>query len=301
MAIRDRPDLLPATQFNLRSTTQALQYLLNIVYEAWSDMYDDIVTILCTDIGGAYDNIKRAELLNTLVKKGMPPWVVDFIRSFLSNRRATLNMPGHVSDLFHLNVGIPQGSPLSPILFLLFASPLLDHAPQGTCVIPSGSRGRRAVKLRAFAFVDDNYLIAVSDSRERNCEALGYLHREIEKTAEPLGIVFGPHKYHVMHFKKPYSQQQQQQQDSPHIPQIPGFNEKPQDELKILGIIVDRQLKWQAHLNTIQTKVKQRLGYLSRFSGLTWGPTLQTMRQLYLTKIRPVFTYVWRAWFIRRR
>lgn len=59
-----------------------------------------IVTIMCLDMGGAYDNVFRQKLLEMLVEKGMPRWVVDFIKSFLSNRRAHFEMPGLVSEPF---------------------------------------------------------------------------------------------------------------------------------------------------------------------------------------------------------
>ncbi|KPM46545.1 hypothetical protein AK830_g65 [Neonectria ditissima] len=295
-ALQSEPHLLPATQFGCRSTTQAIQYLLEIVYSSWSDNIFNCVTILCTDMSNAYNILIRSMLLQSLSDKRMPPWIVDFILSFLSHRSGSFHLPGITSDTFELNTGIPQGSPLSPILFLIFAAPLLEKAPIGKRMVKLGET-MYPCKLYSFAFVDDTYFIAVSKSYSVNCKALEALHRDVERIAEPLGIEFGTAKYHVMHFKRPMSRGKA----STEIPHIPGFVEAPQQEVKILGVIVDSQLKWNEHLNTIKTKVEQRLIHLSRISGSTWGPTLHTMRQLYLTKIRPVFTYACGAWFIKRR
>ncbi|KAM5349199.1 hypothetical protein ACJ41O_009022 [Fusarium nematophilum] len=293
-ALKEKLRLLPATQFGGRSTTEALQYLLNIVYTAWS--LDKLVTILCGDLSGAYNNVDRDKLLKILVDKGMPAWVIDFIRSFLSDRRASFRFPGLVSESKPLKTGIPQGSPLSPILFLLFASPLLESpALRKTSVTVNGTK--RPVHAHVFSFVDDTYFIAVSDSFETNCKALEELHDQVQSAAKPLGIIFGPKKYDVMHFKRPRTKEQ----DCSIIPNIPGFEKKPKDVLRILGIQVDCRLTWTPHLNTICAKVKQRMGYLKRLSGSTWGPSLQRMRQFYLTKIRPVLIYACGAWFVRSR
>ncbi|KXH42383.1 hypothetical protein CSAL01_04875 [Colletotrichum salicis] len=71
-----------------------------------------------SDISGAYDHVDRQAFLRILVKFGVPDWLVKWIASFLSFRRSKLRAPGHTSDWFYVNIGIPQGSPLSPILFI---------------------------------------------------------------------------------------------------------------------------------------------------------------------------------------
>lgn len=68
-ALKDR---FVSTQFGGRSTTEALQFMLAIVYVAWSDSRPRVVTLLALDISGAYDNVDRAELLKRLVDESMP-------------------------------------------------------------------------------------------------------------------------------------------------------------------------------------------------------------------------------------
>ncbi|KAJ3542437.1 hypothetical protein NM208_g4093 [Fusarium decemcellulare] len=279
--------LLPETQFGGRCTSKALQYLFNIVYDAW--VRGEVVTLLGLDMKGAYDNVVQFKLLQTLVRKGIPEWIVDYIHSFLIDRTTTLEMPGLVSDAFDLFMGIPQGSPLSPILFNLFTCPLLEKPKRD--LYPG-------VTLYTFAFVDDTYVIAVSSSYQENCNAIEAFHAEILSAAEPLGILFGPEKYHVMHFKAPWKRLKGEKLDL--LPNIPGLKRKgePCEEMKVLGVIVDYKLGWQKHVDFIRTKVRKRMNYLRRISGPTWGPSLSTMRMLYLTKIRPVITYACAAWFI---
>ncbi|KAL6362501.1 hypothetical protein LRP88_03784 [Fusarium phalaenopsidis] len=158
-ALKDR---FVSTQFGGRSTTEALQFMLVIVYGAWSESSPRAVTLLALDISGAYDDVDRAELLKRLVDESMPDWIIAFNRSFLSNRRVRFHMTGYKSDSIGLQTGIPQGSPLSLILFPIFASPLMGVFLREK----KDSKGRLGdVKAYTFSFVDDTYLIAVQKLR----------------------------------------------------------------------------------------------------------------------------------------
>ncbi|KAF5648576.1 hypothetical protein F52700_892 [Fusarium sp. NRRL 52700] len=292
-ALKSNPHLLPARQFGWRTTSEALEYMLDKVYSAWAE--GKVVTIMGLDISGAYDNVWRQALIQTLADKGFPRWIVNMIQSFLSDRTASFHLPGIISDPFDLNTGVPQGSPLSPILFLFFAAPLLQRAKTYTYGVEVNGK-RSTVSLSAFAFVDDIYLMAISDSYEANCKGLEMLHESVMATADELDLRFGADKYKIMHFKK----RQSKKGHNDVIPNIPDFHKKPVDEMKILGVIVSNDLTWGEHISMVIGKAKQRMGYLSFISGPHWGPNLKTMRLFFISKIRPVFTYACGAWFIRR-
>ncbi|SCO19358.1 uncharacterized protein FFE2_14271 [Fusarium fujikuroi] len=294
-ALKANPHLLPAGQFGWRTTSEALEYMLDKIYSAWA--MGKVVTIMGLDISGAYDNVWRQALIQTLADKGFPRWIVNMIQSFLSDRTACFNLPGIVSLPFDLNTGVPQGSPLSPILFLFFASPLLQRAKTFKNYPVEADGKRSKVDLFAFAFVDDIYLMAISDNYAANCKGLEMLHEGLMDTAnELLDLRFGAHKYSIMHFKKPQSKKGHNDV----IPSIPGFCKKPEPNMRILGVIVSSDLTWGDHISMVISKVKQRMGYLSFISGPHWGPNLKTMRLFFISKIRPVFTYACGAWFITR-
>lgn len=139
--------LVPDTQFGGlpgRSTTIALRLLISLVYAAWTTGFR--ATLLSLDIKGAFPRVDREVLLRNLDERGIPGWLVRYIHSFLSNRRSSVHLPGCEPREFFLNTGLPQGSPLSPILFLLFSAPLFDRvkAERNSCV---------------FAFIDDIYIL----------------------------------------------------------------------------------------------------------------------------------------------
>ncbi|KAF4999739.1 hypothetical protein FDECE_11418 [Fusarium decemcellulare] len=296
-------NLLPDTQFGLpgKCTTTALQFLLDPVYQAWTGKKVPIrrvkkrwkkwvlkkmkATLVGLDIKGAFDHVDRTELLKALIEKGVPDWLVLFTWSFLSSRSTILRMPGSTSDPFWVDIGIPQGSPMSPILFLFFAAPILESIREDMF---------EGATIYAFAYIDDTYLLAVSDDYSTNCEALEVAHEAIMSWATRVGITFSPEKYNVMHFKKPWSREP----DCTLMPNIPGMSGKVKDSMVILGVEVDRQLRWYAHFEKIKAKVERELRYLGRTSGSIWGPCLKTMKRLYVTKIRPIITYACGAWFM---
>ncbi|KAF4985787.1 hypothetical protein FGRMN_11101 [Fusarium graminum] len=295
-ALRANSRLFPAYQFGRRTTAEAFQYLLETIYGGW--FKGKYITILGLDISGAYDSVLRALLLQELDDKGFPPWVTEFIRSFLSHRTDIFRLPGLTSSSFKLNTGVPQGSPLSPSLFIIFAARLLQHAKtyKKYNVSIDGEAKPHSVDLCAFSFVDAVYLIAVGDSYEANCRGLEMLHESVQVSARDLDIEFGPAKYHLMHFSKPSTKGHNNV-----VPNIPGFTKVPEVELTILGVKVTCDLSWKAHIDYLVAKVKRRMSYLSFISGATWGPPLVAMRRFYVTKIRSVTTYACGVWFVARR
>ncbi|PTD06372.1 RNA-directed DNA polymerase from mobile element jockey [Fusarium culmorum] len=220
-AIRKGPDMLPPTQFGGKSTTEALLYMINVIHDAWFSTRDKVVTILSLDMSGAFDNVLRQKVLEEMARIGLPAWIVETVASFLSNRDAKMRMPGIVSDEFELNTGIPQGSPLSPILFLIFAAPLLNDLGShlGMQKICTNEGKDSWVDLYAFAFVDDIYFIAVSHSYLVNCEGITLLHTKLIDIAQRLCATFGAPKYHIMHMQSPYERKRHNNE----MPNIPGL------------------------------------------------------------------------------
>ena len=67
-------------------------------------------------------------MIHTLETQGFHPLLINVIRSFLSDRKTFLSFNGFDSHNFHLSHGLPQGSPLSPLLNLLYINSLLAIA-----------------------------------------------------------------------------------------------------------------------------------------------------------------------------
>lgn len=283
--------LLPLMQFGGlvgRSTTMALQALTNFVYTGWASSNKRKVSLLGLDISGAFPRVNRRKLLRTLVRKGLPGYIIKFVWSFLCDRQTVLELPGHHPVDFYENSGLPQGSCLSPILFLFFAAPLVDNQQVSSLSGPS---------TMTFAFVDDTYIMARSNSWEKNCEKIAQVHDLLNSWAEENGISFALEKYGLLHFLPPSTK-------SGSVKCVPNIDKLPPAEklfekgyLDILGVRVDNRLSWKYHVDLILDKVAKQRRYLKCISGSTWGLSLFRMRQLYVCKILPIITYGCAAWF----
>ncbi|KAF5568012.1 hypothetical protein FNAPI_416 [Fusarium napiforme] len=238
-------------------------------------LFKHSITVMIPKGGGAYDRVDREKLLEILIDFGIPEW---------SDLEAILNQHWHSTGQSSIPGFVP----------ILHCTP----APHGvgTCLGSEAPSWLKSVQFYCFAFVDYTYIMAVSSSYRTNCRALEFAHEEILKWARPMGVTFSTRKYHLMHFKPPWSRDP----DCRLTVNIEGFDTKnePVDELKILGVIVDRRLRWTAHIAEIEAKVERQLAILTRFSGSVWGTPLLGLVTLYATKIRSTITYACPAWFI---
>ena len=81
------------------------------------------------DIKGGFDNVSHPVLLDRLTSLSTPSYLVSWSESFLSDRSITLVYPGVPNLFIPVSVGVPQGSPISPLFFVIYVAPL--HAPDG--------------------------------------------------------------------------------------------------------------------------------------------------------------------------
>ena len=114
--------------------------------------------MLSLDISGAYDNVPHDRLLYILRTKGFPEWIVQFVQGFTGQKETSLVFSGYQSPPIAVATGIPQGSPLSPILFLFFVSNLLNTFKEGA--------------TQGIGFVNDTNLIIYRPTATENCKTL---------------------------------------------------------------------------------------------------------------------------------
>ena len=110
------------------------------------------------DIKGAYDHVSANYLLKIYQKLKLPKSLCFWIRSFLQDRKVQLRFDRNVQEITDIAIGIPQGSPVSPILFLIYTRFLYFK--------------KFNTSERILNFVNDINLTILFKSIEENCQLL---------------------------------------------------------------------------------------------------------------------------------
>ena len=155
--LAEEASLLPAIQMGFRkgrSTEIALFFLTSQVEQVWKKGM--VASLLSLDISGVYDRILPEILQQILERKGIPLWLTSWIHFFCTNHSTTLVFDDSESSSIPIHCGVPQGSPLSLILFLFYISKLHE-----TIHTPSSG-------VSALGFADDTNLLAFSHSLKSN-------------------------------------------------------------------------------------------------------------------------------------
>lgn len=267
--------LLPITHFGGRkstSTENAAHFLIERIISAWNN--NKIASLLLLDVAGAFDNVVHQRLLQNLRKRRVGEMLVQWIASFLTDRTTILKTGEYTTEQLHITSGIPQGSPLSAILYLFYNADLLENINSQPHACSLG-------------YVDDIGILVTADTIEENCENLSLIHTETcEPWADTHGSKFSIAKYQLTHFTRRTSANV----DYP-LSLTSNHQIQPSSPIIYLGLAFDGKLRWNAQINRTKTKVLKSIGALASLAGSTWGANLQAVRKIYCNfpdDIRPL-------------
>ncbi|GFX60167.1 putative RNA-directed DNA polymerase from transposon BS [Trichonephila clavipes] len=195
------------------------------------------------------------------------PWIYDFLR----NRLIRVKFNNSLSRSFPFFQGLPQGSVLSPALFSLYLSGIQS-------VI------NRKCEVGAFA---DDIVLSKSDSDLMKLEReINLVLEEIHNFTLDHKLTFNPTKSTVSFFttnRELYNFQ-------PNIflyNQSLTINKHP----KYLGFVLDPEILENKHIDNIVFKARKRLSILRFISGRDWGADAGTLRNTYISLIRPTLAF----------
>jgi hypothetical protein len=218
--------LLPVNHFGARkqrSAEQALLLLQERIYTAWRGR--KVVSLVSFDVKGAYNGVYKDRLLQRLAARGIPSDLVSWIDAFCSGRTATIVVSGQASEVRELEqAGLPQGSPLSPILFLFFNADLVQQ--------------RIDQNGRAIAFVDDYTAWVVGPSAAENKERLQAIVQRATEWERRSGASFEGDKTAFIHFTRNIRQSAEDPIS------VKGEEVRPTPSVKILGLVMDSRLRY---------------------------------------------------------
>src|SRR5438552_2378180 len=256
----DTHDLLPANHFGgcpQRTTEDAMMILTENVYRSWKQR--EIFSVIFMDVAGAFNNIHHSRLIHNMKQRRIPTQIVKLVQSFLTGRTTQLRFNGVTSTDINIEAGIPQGSPLSPILFMLYNAELLEITE---------------VPDLALGFIDDIAYGISGLTAQRNIERLQEILSKSEKWKEKHGAQFEPSKYMLIHFTR------NTRLDVTAGIQLNNTTIPPSKEARYLGVIFDQKLKFHSHLEYATKKGTRFALALSSIARITWGTTFKYVRRL---------------------
>ena len=127
-ALVKKHQLLPLKHFGARrrrSREQALNILIEKMNDAWRE--GKVLSLVSFEVKCAYNGVDRGILLRRLRERRIPKLLIRWVDSFCSSRRASIVVNMYQSEEMAIeHAGLPQGSPLLPILFLSLNANLVD-------------------------------------------------------------------------------------------------------------------------------------------------------------------------------
>ena len=145
------------------------------------------VCSLFLHIKAGFDKVDKSILARIPREGRIPRYQVSWVSSFVGERSCTLVFQGAPGTPATVNVGAPQGSPISPLLFRLHVSPLHFRVPQGLMI----------------SYIDDFALTAASPSYRGNICLLQELFKKPEAKVLRIGVSFSVAKMELIHWRTP--------------------------------------------------------------------------------------------------
>jgi len=272
--LAETTSLLHNSQIGSRLYKSAIDAALVLQNEVEVNKANKLKTsALFLDIKGAFDHVAKNRLLQVLVQLELPICLILWVKSFVEDRIISLSFNNETEAFQPLNTGIPQGSPISPILFLIYIRDLF-----------------KSQNIKPLSYMDDISLIAASKSFKTNIKIL---EREVTKLVD-LGteycISFDIDKTELIHFST-------SKKDSIPITLPDRTVLAPKRLIRWLGIYFDSSLKFKEHRSIRTSEGKQMLGRLNRLTTVTRGLSPFAIRQLYLACVTSVTDYGSELWW----
>ena len=188
-----------------------------------------------------------------------------YLRDFFRAREFTMEWDGVTRGRGKTNVGAPQGSPLSPVVFLIFMAPILEAMEEKV-------KSTTSLEVELLSYVDDMLASIMDRKGRRNMDqVIDQVDGIVSEVAEEWDLPQELEKTERIVFRKKRKGKR-----------------KDAKWAKWLGIIVDEDLLFDHHWKSRISKSRKLLGAFSRVGSTNWGISSGSWRQLYTGMMRTV-------------
>jgi hypothetical protein len=217
------------------------------------------------DASKAFDRVWHAGLLYKLKQLGICESLVRWIQSYLSDRVQRVVINGHTSSWSPVHAGVPQGSILGPLLFLIYTNDIVENI---VCDI--------------YLYADDTSLLSINENPGTAAHNLNCDLQTLLKWSEKWFMSFNPTKTVSMQI---YTKSKQNY-TYPLI--FNGVQIEEVDSHTHLGLTLSKNMSWKQHIKKVGGKANQCLGMLQH---LKYSLPGDCAKHLYNATILPIFDY----------
>jgi hypothetical protein len=223
------------------------------------------VCMVFLDVSKAFDRVWHQGLLHKLTCLGIEGPLLNWIRNYLADRKIRVVINGQTTDWINTNAGVPQGSILGPLLFLVFINDIVNN-----------------IESNIHLFADDTSLMDIIDDHIQSYEKINRDLQRLSTWASTWLVTFNAAKTVFLQVSRKINQAPKP------ILTLDGVIIKEVSTHKHLGLIFNRTLNWSDHIDSLVTKAGRCIGLLRRINR---DVPRECLEILYKSMVRPILEY----------